>query len=210
MTDSNGDVADAHLILYQGVPVSLTVFADLQAAGDEFRAAGYTFSIVAKGGGYRSLWMQEDMLLHPDAYGITDGVSLAPVGDSRHGFGKAVDVVSNAPLAVRDRILAKHGFVLWAEWDRNHYEHGDVLAPDPDSAFAALTSKPLIQKENQLMPDYFIRKSNGTISAVITIEGIQYRSALDAAGWKAAQAVGAIAVTVSDKLYSSIADAQLA
>jgi hypothetical protein len=153
MTDTNGHVAPGHLILFGGIPVSKLIYATLAAASLDFHRQGYTFSAASPLGGFRPFDVQGAVQAAFDAknwgppYYLNPKSSSRPAnaGHSRHGFGLAVDVVTNAPAAKRDQILAEHGFHLWSTSDPNHFEPDgiDVLAAPPDSAFAALDQSQL-------------------------------------------------------------------
>ena len=59
--------------------------------------AGIALSISTPGGGYRSLWMQQDMKDHPGDYHLNiDPGDLAAPGGSTHGYGTALDISTSA------------------------------------------------------------------------------------------------------------------
>ncbi len=66
-------------------------------------------------------------------------------GTSRHGFGLAIDVITNAPVAVRNAIMARNGWHLWSASDPNHFEPNEfnVLVSPPETALASDGSTPL-------------------------------------------------------------------
>jgi hypothetical protein len=160
MVDTNGDVAPEHLGTFQGVTVSVAILPDLRAASDEFRQYGHTFTLILPDGGYRSLATQEDEHLHPAAHNINPAMVklLAPVGHSSHGFGRAVDVYSNATLAVIAQIMSKHGFHHPFSWDPHHWEWGNALTP----ADVSTTSLDSSSQEETPMFKYL---SNGVTGA---------------------------------------------
>jgi hypothetical protein len=152
MTDANGRVAPEHLVSFGGIPVSRVIYSDLSEASLDFHRQGFTFSLAAPWGGYRPYdiqgQMRSDYLAHVySRFNLSPPPSPppAPAGSSRHGFGLAVDVISNAPAAKRDQIMAAHGFNRWSATDANHYEPGAyyVLTPVPDAAFAGLDQQTL-------------------------------------------------------------------
>jgi len=151
MVDTNGNVAPEHLTTYQGVQVSVAILPDLRACGDEVRQRGYTFAIILPDGGYRSLATQVDMHIHPAAHNLLPSPpapKLAPVGASRHGFGRAVDIASNAPWSVLSEIAVKHHFTHWVSNDMPHWEWGNVLIPADVSSTAINNAAATRRKQN--------------------------------------------------------------
>jgi len=153
MADTNGNVAPEHLTTYQGVQVSVAILPDLRACGDEVRQRGYTFAIFLPDGGYRSLATQVDMHVHPAAHNLLPSPPappLAPVGFSRHGFGRAVDIASNAPWPVLAQIAVKHHFTHWVSNDVPHWEWGNALVP-ADISSASLDNTSTSPKRRKTM-----------------------------------------------------------
>jgi len=186
MVDTNGHVASGHLESFGRTPVSKIIHPRLTEASLDFHRQGYTFSLADPGGGYRPYDMQAGMRAAFDAgqFGIapyylnrSSKVRPARPGQSRHGFGLAMDVVTNAPTAKRDSILKAHGIHLWDASDPNHFEPDglDVLVAPPDSAFAALNqtqitpATPTVQEDDMKVIHLAVTndgKPNGSFAVV--------------------------------------------
>lgn len=136
MTDTNGNVNSAHLAYFAGVPVSAAIISDLRAVSQQFHNEGSTFSLVIGMPGYRDLVTQAGMraAYFRGEFGVApyylarNGVAPAAAGGSRHGFGRAVDIYTNASTGHRDAVMAANGFHVWDEQlDYNHFEWGNAL-----------------------------------------------------------------------------------
>jgi D-alanyl-D-alanine carboxypeptidase len=124
----NGQLTPEELTLVQG-PIQLSTSTArawavmLKAAAD----AGFTLWIATPAGGYRSLAVQQDMHARPWAYNLANnGVTLAPVGSSTHGYGTRIDMMPTWGKAF-DWILAnaaRFGFTReFGAADPNHFKH---------------------------------------------------------------------------------------
>lgn len=134
---ANGRMPESYLVEFAGVEVAALIAPALKAAQADFTRAGYTFGIAKPWGGNRPYDIQGAMQHAYDtrnysAYNLSPPPSPRPAnpGQSRHGYAKAVDVISNAPVSTRDAFMVGRGFRLWSFSDRNHYEYGDALSSD--------------------------------------------------------------------------------
>lgn len=154
MADSNGHVTSGHLVQFGAVMVSAAIFRKVVVTSTDFHNSSFSFNIAPPGGGYRSADMQTAMRADYIAgkyqqppYYLSPPPSPIPgkAGTSRHGFGLAIDVTTNAPVATRNAIMARNGWHLWSLSDPNHFEPNDldVLTTPPESAFSSGTVTPL-------------------------------------------------------------------
>lgn len=140
----NGRLTDAELVTVDGVPLSEpTANAYLRMKAAFRKATGLDFWIAKPIGGYRSYFVQADMKIHPELYGLNPAstVSIASAGYSTHGFGSRVDIGSFGSAfgtdgAKRADWLINHasefGFHReFGDKDPNHFAHDGYTAVGP-------------------------------------------------------------------------------
>lgn len=150
---SNGDLSSSELAQVSGqslAPATASRFKALQAAAAK---AGHTITIWQPAGGYRSIAVQRDMHAHPERYNIKPGISLAAVGRSTHGQGRAVDV--RAATVKGRNWVAEHanefGFSRpKPSADPDHYEFGNPMVTEPATP---IPTPPSVEDEDEPMPD---------------------------------------------------------
>jgi D-alanyl-D-alanine carboxypeptidase len=129
---ANGQLTPAELTTVQGpiqlAPGTARAWAAMLAAAAD---AGFTLWIATPAGGYRSLAVQRDMHARPWAYNLANnGVTLAPVGASTHGYGTRIDMMPTWGKAF-DWILtnaARFGFTReFGAADPNHFTHTTTI-----------------------------------------------------------------------------------
>lgn len=145
---TNGNVPASDLIAVEGILLERATATDYLAWKVAAARAGHIMLIAQPWGGYRPYAIQAAMraayLAHNyAAYNLSPPPSPvpAPAGESRHGFGRAVDIAGAiGPGTFRDWVratAAQFGFHLWTTADANHFEHGNALVA------AALNENPV-------------------------------------------------------------------
>lgn len=132
---ANGHLAPTQLVSVDGQhlsPATADAYRALCAAAER---SGHSLAIFQPVGGYRSEAVQQDMHDNPGKYNLKPGVPLAPVGLSRHGQGRAVDIKGGS-IAARAWCRAnahKFGFSRpMPDNDPDHYELGKNVATATD------------------------------------------------------------------------------
>lgn len=119
----NGAVPDAYLTDRQGIPLA----GDTAKAFDEANtASGGILTIAQPAGGYRSLFVQQDMIDNPGDYNLdpTSTIGLATPGTSSHGTGNRVDINGGAGRTWMIAHASEHGFVQeFGSADPGHFKY---------------------------------------------------------------------------------------
>lgn len=151
----NGAVSE--LVQVQGLvmlePATAEAYLTMKAAAAR---DGVTIEIPTPAGGYRSLYMQQDMHDRPWAYNLdpASSVALASVGASTHGWGDRVDIVVGE--ARQWAIEHAHEFGFEREFGAADPGHFQFVGVTP----AALAPTPI---EEDIVTRELIKTPDGTV-----------------------------------------------